>query len=726
MVFTSPRLLKGLTALAIILPTAALGLSAINSYNRHFDEARRRLIDIVGIMHEHALKVFETHDLLAMQVNAVLGDLTDEQIGEREEALHGQLASLAEGLPQVQDIWTLNSTGQPLVTAKVHPAPKTLDLSDRDYFRVFRDGEIPPGQSFVSPILRGRVVDSRFFQLAKMRKGPIASGGPGFRGVTAVSIEPRYFEDFYATLAESKAFTMAALVREGGSVLARQPPTAVDRRLDRLEIDNAFEKALLAAPDKGQFAARTDDGGGHQVAYRRIDNRPIHIAASLEDELILTEWRGELVKQAAFALPAALALLLLSLAALRIAEREQRLFSDLQAEGARRVDAENQLRHAQKMEAIGRLTGGIAHDFNNLLTVVIGNLDRIRKAEVDDRVRRAADNAKAGAMRAATLTQRLLAFSRRQPLQPEPLDANKLLAGMWDLLDRTIGEAISIKLRRGEGLWPILADPHQLENALLNLAVNARDAMPEGGTLTIATHNRPDLHAIEGVDEEVAAGDYVAIAVADTGSGMPPDIAARAFDPFFTTKPMGQGTGLGLSQVYGFARQSGGYASITSSPGRGTTVTIHLPRLVHQIVERRAPAARQRTQRVTGVTVLLAEDDVLVRRFASELLQEAGHRVLAASDALSALDLLNRHPDVGLLFSDLVMGAGMDGLALAAEARRRKPELKIILTTGHGREATGGREWPPGMAFLPKPYTAASLLSQIDAAFRLADATSSP
>ncbi len=233
--------------------------------------------------------------------------------------------------------------------------------------------------------------------------------------------------------------------------------------------------------------------------------------------------------------------------------------------------------------------------------------------------------------------------------------------------------------------------------------------MPDGGTLTLSTRNEPDLRAIDGVDEPVKPGDYVAIAVADTGSGMTPDVAARAFDPFFTTKPMGQGTGLGLSQVYGFVRQSCGHATIRSVPGRGTTITLHLPRLAEgAAVARTEVPLRQRAQRISGVTILVAEDDILVRRYTSEVLQEAGHRVLAAGDALGALDLLERHPDVGLMFSDLVMGAGMDGLALAAEARRRRPNLKIILTTGHGREAAGPREWPADVGFLPKPTRPAS------------------
>ncbi len=702
-----------------------MGLSAVHAYDRHFEEARRRLTDVVGVMHEHALKVLETHDLVAMQVNVLLDDLTDEAIRQQEPMFHGHLASLVDRLPQVQDIWVLNGEGRPLVTARVFPAPKDVDLSDRMYFQVHREGTVPPGQSFVSEVLRGRVVDTRFFQLSKRRTGPLGTADTLFRGVTAISIEPRYFEDFYTMLMHGGAFSSAALVREDGGVLARQPPTAIDRRSDRLDDESGFLSALRANPEQGTFVTADGTAGRpRQAAYRRIDGRPIYVAADIEHERILAGWRADIAKQAAFAIPAALALLLLSLAALRIAEREQRLFRDLTAEGALRADAENQLRHAQKMEAIGRLTGGIAHDFNNLLTVVIGNLDRIRKADVDERVKRAAENAKAGAMRAATLTQRLLAFSRRQPLQPEAVDANRLLSGMWDLLDRTIGESITIRVEPGQGLWPTLADHHQLENAILNLCVNARDAMPEGGALTLSTRNEPALVAIEGIDEPVQPGDYIAIAVSDTGSGMTSDVAAKAFDPFFTTKPMGQGTGLGLSQVYGFVRQSGGHASIRSVLGKGTTITLHLPRLAEGAVGTppESKAAQTRIKRVSGVTILLAEDDLLVRRYTSEILQEAGHRVLAAGNALAALDLLDRHPDVGLLFSDLVMGAGMDGLALAAEVRRRKPDLKIILTTGHGREAAGDREWPAGVAFLPKPYTAGELLNRIDAAFRLTEA----
>lgn len=724
--FNSPRVLRLLAVLSVLLPIAAVGLSAWRSYDNHLARARERLVAALEVMHEHVVRVFETHDLVVMQINTLLASLDDADVRAREDEFHAQLKSLSDLMPQVQDIWVVGRDGRPLVTANVFPAPRDVDLSDRSYFQVQRDRLVEPGRSYVSDMLQGRVVDSQFFQVSKRRtRGLLPAAADDFHGVTSVSVEPRYFEAFFANLAKDGAFASAALVREDGSVLARVPPPQ-DRIRERLPPTSGFRNAIRLAPERGVFSTRSAfDGVERLVAYRRLAGMPIYVAAGMDVAAILADWRGDIASQAAFALPASLALLLLSLAALRIAKREQKLFADLQSEGLRRAEAEEQLRQSQKLESVGRLTGGIAHDFNNLLTVVIGNLDRIRKSPVDDRVRRAAENAKAGAIRAATLTQRLLAFSRRQPLQPEVVDANQLIGGMWELLDRTLGEAVRIELKLADVAWPVLADPHQLENALLNLCVNARDAMPEGGTLAIATRNRAGLSAIEGMEEPVAAGDYLQIEVSDSGVGMPPEIAARAFDPFFTTKPSGQGTGLGLSQVYGFARQSGGYASIRSALGRGVAVSIHLPRLSAEAEARFAkPTPPQRVASGPGrrITILVVEDDVLVRRFACEVLQEAGHRALAASDALSALDLLERHADVGLLFADLVLGSGMDGMALAVEARRRRPELKVLLTTGHGLEALAARDPPADMAPLPKPYAAAELLRRIDAAFRLGQA----
>jgi len=348
--------------------------------------------------------------------------------------------------------------------------------------------------------------------------------------------------------------------------------------------------------------------------------------------------------------------------------------------------AEEQLRESQKLQAIGQLTGGVAHDFNNLLAVIVGNLDLIgQEARDQPVVIEMADAAMLAAERGAALVQRLLAFARRQPLRPRTIDLNALVDGMDALLHRTLGEAVEVRAVLAEGLWPTHADPGQVENALLNLAINARDAMPDGGRLTVETANRRLDADYAAREPEVAAGDYAMLAVTDTGTGMAPEVAARAIEPFFTTKPVGQGTGLGLSMIYGFAKQSGGHVKIYSEPGHGTTVRLYLPRAGQAADAAETPAAPPTPR--GRETVLAVEDDPAVQATVASLLVDLGYRVLLADDARTALAMLDANPDIALLFTDIVMPGGMNGIALAAAARRRRPELKVLFCSGYAEMA---------------------------------------
>jgi DNA-binding response OmpR family regulator len=321
-----------------------------------------------------------------------------------------------------------------------------------------------------------------------------------------------------------------------------------------------------------------------------------------------------------------------------------------------------------------------------------------------------------GARRAATLTQRLLAFSRRQPLSPKPLDANKLVAEMSELLRRTLGETVVLEAVLAGGLWRTQADPNQLENAILNLAVNARDAMPDGGKLTIETANaRLDEAYVAALAEPLPAGQYVLIAVSDTGTGMDKATIEKVFEPFFTTKAVGKGTGLGLSQVYGFVRQSNGHVRIYSEPGDGTTIKIYLPRLVGADPEAdEAPAAAGATMRGEGETVLVVEDEHELRHYTTETLRELGYTVLEAPDGQAALDIVDRHPEIALLFTDVVLAGGINGRALADEALRRRPGLKVLFTTGYTANAIvhHGR-LDPGVNLIGKPFTYADLAARV-------------
>jgi PAS domain S-box-containing protein len=381
------------------------------------------------------------------------------------------------------------------------------------------------------------------------------------------------------------------------------------------------------------------------------------------------------------------------------------------------ADTEAALRQAQKMETLGQLTGGVAHDFNNLLQIVTGNLELLQRALPADatRLRNMTMRAAAGAERATILTQRLLAFSRRQPLDPRPVDPNQLVAGMTDMLHRTLGETIRVATIETPQSWPIEVDINQMENALLNLAVNARDAMPSGGQLTIEVANRVIDADQATQDGDLTPGAYVVICVSDTGEGMDADTLAQAIEPFFTTKEVGRGTGLGLSMVYGFIKQSGGHMRVQSQPGRGTGVRLYLPRHHGSVAANDAQDVSVARPIGGGETILLCEDDDNVRAYSLEVLRDLGYDVITAADgpaALEALDMANGRAD--LLFTDVVLPGGMTGADLARAARIRWPDLKILFTTGYARDAIvhHGR-LDAGVDLLTKPFGYTDLAAKI-------------
>jgi signal transduction histidine kinase len=377
---------------------------------------------------------------------------------------------------------------------------------------------------------------------------------------------------------------------------------------------------------------------------------------------------------------------------------------------------EEALRQSQKMEAVGQLTGGVAHDFNNLLQIIIGNLDTLRRnlPSESGRLRRAAEQAMNGARRAASLTKRLLAFSRRQPLDPRSIDINSLVNEMSELLHRTLGETVAVETVRGAGLWRVEADANELEAAILNLAVNARDAMTEGGRLTIETANAHIDEDYAASHAEVIPGQYVVVSVSDTGTGMDANTIAKAFEPFFTTKPVGKGTGLGLSQVYGFVKQSGGHVKIYSEVGRGTTVKIYLPRMTGAGDEVEVVGQLSLPKGTHEETVLVIEDDDDVRTYSVETLRELGYRVIEAHDGPSGLRLLERQSRIDLLFTDVVLPGGMTGAQVAAQAHELRPELKVLFTTGYSRDAIVHRgRLDRGAQLITKPFSYAELAAKV-------------
>jgi signal transduction histidine kinase len=390
----------------------------------------------------------------------------------------------------------------------------------------------------------------------------------------------------------------------------------------------------------------------------------------------------------------------------RMAERTQQL-----------LQVEDALRQSQKMEAVGQLTGGIAHDFNNLLAGISGSLEMLEKRIAQGRMTgldRYIGAAQSSARRAAALTQRLLAFARRQTLDPKPIEANRLIASLEDLIRRTVGPTVEVEVVGAGGLWLTLADPSQLENALLNLCLNGRDAMaPDGGRLTIETANKwLDERAAR--ERELTPGQYVSICVTDTGTGMAPEIVGRAFDPFFTTKPLGQGTGLGLSMIYGFVRQSGGQVRIYSEPGKGTTMCLYLPRYTGDAQAREDEPVAGAIDRGAGETVLVIDDEPTVRMLIVEVLEENGYSAIEATDGPSGLRILESDARIDLLITDVGLPGGLNGRQVADAARRTRPELKVLFITGYAENAgIGNGLLERGMEVITKPFAMASLGAKI-------------
>ena len=400
----------------------------------------------------------------------------------------------------------------------------------------------------------------------------------------------------------------------------------------------------------------------------------------------------------------------------RVREANETLEHRVEERTAELTEAHEALRQAQKMEAVGQLTGGIAHDFNNLLAGISGSLEIIERRLSEGRIEgldRFISGAQTSAQRAAALTQRLLAFSRRQTLDPKPTDVNRLVFGMEDLISRTVGPAIKVEVVGAAGLWPAKVDPAQLESALLNLAINARDAMPEGGRLTIETANKW-LDGRGAQERDLSPGQYLSICVTDSGTGIPKDLVDRIFDPFFTTKPIGQGTGLGLSMIHGFVRQSGGQIRVYSEPGQGTTMCLYLPRYAGEVADESDELKAEIMEAGAGEVVLVIDDEPTVRMLIVETLVEAGYTPLEAEDGPSGLKILQSDARIDLLITDVGLPGGMNGRQVADAARTSRPDLKVLFVTGFAENAAvGNGHLDPGMEVITKPFVMADLANRI-------------
>jgi signal transduction histidine kinase len=709
---SSVRLLGFLVVASLVLPALLFAGFSYLSYRSHFDAAEFRLGQTLDVVHEHMRKVFETHELAALHVFDLLNGKSDEDVRSNEAEFHRRLAALKRAMPQVRDIRVLDSRGATMVSATIYPFVATPSVESDEFFKILRENK---AESYVSDVMRSRQRTGLYF--LETHRWQDDQGR--FRGIVSISVEPDYFHAFFSGFPKGHVFS---LVRNDGAILARYPEVA-EPVAARLTSGRGLLAEIEREPLQGRYRGKSAvDGVERLASYRKLPDHPLYITANFGLPEVTKAWRTDMMSHLLLAGPATFGLFLITLLAFAQARRERHALERLREEIDLRQRTEAQLVQSQKMEAVGRLTGGIAHDFNNLLTVIMGNLETVARQspKAGERVKRALANAQLGAERAASLTHRLLAFSRRQPLEAKPVDLNALIAGMADLMRRTIGETITIESRLAAGLWITVADPNQIENALLNLVINARDAMPDGGRLTIETKNA-EIHEGEAAArlQDIPPGVYVVLRVADSGSGIPAEVLGMVFEPFFTTKPAGKGTGLGLSMVYGFMEQTGGHVRIESEVGRGTAVWLYFPRA-------QGAALTQATAKIdipietagNGETILVCEDDEGVRSFSTQTLRDLGYRVVEAGDMNAALEKLDAHPEITALFTDVVLPGDGNGRVLADEARRRRPDLKVLFTTGYTRDAIviDGRV-DEGVELLNKPFSSTDLARRIRALF---------
>ena len=705
------RLLQLLLWAALIGPASLFAYAAWVKYESLTEVADERIERTLDVLQEHALRVFETIDRTIAETNEVLRGLSDEQIRADESRLHARLKATQQALPQVGSIWVFDRDGRPLVTSSLVPVPRDLNNADRDYFRTQAERD---AGTYIGEVIRARIGHSVFFVVSRRRPAPDdVSTCCAFNGVVALTVPPTSLQDFYARIGRGTPVS-AALIRADGAFLARYPVAGSEPL--RLRAGNRFVEAIVDRPDQGLFTTVSQiDGLERRIGYRKLPGYPVYVQAGYETAALRRELRATMASHLVFGVPATLLLLLLSALALRRTR-------GLLAEAARREAAESALKQAQRLEAVGQLTGGVAHDFNNILMVVNGYVERLRRDLHDPRHRRALDAVDMAAARGRGLTRQLLTFSRRQTVSPVVIDLGEALPKLREMLRSSLRGDIELRLELAADLWRVEVDAGELELALLNLAVNARDAMPQGGTVVLAARNE----TLAGVPDNLR-GEFMALSVRDTGTGIAPDVLPKIFEPFFTTKEVGKGTGLGLSQVYGFAKQAGGTVTVASEPGRGTELTLHLPRS-----RKRPPAADEcGTATASGATttsgpatasgaataggaataaavanpeaatILLVEDNAEIAEVTKANLSECGYRVLHVGDAQAALEAVERR-DIDLVLSDVVMPGTMDGLDLAKRLRRLRPALPVVLTTGYSAAMRGAA--PEGFTLLAKPY----------------------
>jgi len=688
--------LRILALLCIGLPLLVYGVVGAVRYKQITAETEVRLDRALRIATEHARRVLETNETLLARTIDAIGTADGAAIRRDEKRIHEQLRAMSQNKPQIQAVWVVDDGGEIVASDRLYPMPAGVNVADRAYFQWHLDRR---GGIFVSELLIGRTSGRTFFDLSRGRY--FADGN--FAGTVSTSLDPDYFGTFHGDLAADEPGLAITMLREDGAILSRWPP--LPDAPERLAPDSPVMSRIRAGQTRGGTRGVSSvDQRERLLTFAKIGDYPVYLGTGMDMNEIRRRWLDEMSWLAAFGLPPLLGLFLVARIAIGRTREALDAAHRLNQETVARRRVEESLLQSQKLEALGRLTGGVAHDFNNALMVISNNLFLLKlKHPETDRARVESMERAVGS--ATKLTRQLLAFSRRQALVPEYVRLQERLPSFRDLLEPVLGRQIELVVMTAQDTPPILVDPAEFELALINLAVNARDAMPGGGHFRIAARNAAADELPPQLEPPMAM-----IEANDSGIGIEPELLSKVFEPFFTTKPVGGGTGLGLSQIYGLCQRAGGLATIQSQVGIGTTVRLFFP----AVAERPADAANEPPALPSdlGKTVLLVEDNDEVAAALQPVLLSIGCEVTRLDRAAAAEEWLSRQarlPDV--LLSDVVMPGEIDGLALAQRARVRFPGLRIILITGYAEQMEAiSRQ---GFEVLPKPCSAEMLAAAI-------------
>lgn len=682
----SVKWLRLLVILSIAVPLFIYLVFGAVGYGDAKEEAELRVSRSLRVAHEHASKVMTASEGLQDRVSVLVQGKSPQELRIHAADLHASMLAWVKDQPQIQSVWIFDSKGKPIASSRFAQVPD-LDVSDRDYFNFHRLRA--PGQRYLSGPLVTRTTKEKILDISVA----FEDHNGQFGGVINVSLLTSYFQDFYSDLVADEPGLAVNLFREDGAIYTRWPN--IGNAPDRLAADSPVMERLLKGEKSAHMRGISSvDRQDRVIAYRKVDAYPLYVGTGMN----LTALRNEVLRQlgalfALGALPVA-ALFFTARMALRNARTSLQTMESLEREIVTRRRAEEALLQAQKLEALGRLTGGVAHDFNNALMVISNNLHLLKRTAPDVGTRQI--DSMARAVKSATnLTRQLLAFSRRQPLVAEHVVLQDKLPPIKDLITPVLGSQVQLEVQVDPATAPVVLDMAELELSLLNLSINARDAMPKGGTLTVHARNATESEAGQGSPE------MVVIEVADTGSGIAPELLDKVFEPFFTTKAVGEGTGLGLSQVYGMCQRVGGRAQIASTLGSGTRISLFLPRAAVQAAV--IDAGPDPSLPPLDKTLLVVEDNDDVAASLVPILESLGCRVTRVDRAAKGRLLLEQGERPDLVLSDVVMPGEMDGVGLAKHIRQTWPAQRLLLMTGYAEQLDHINQM--GFDVLPKPCT---------------------